>query len=49
MVEGGGVGGGWGSPTFLFFKSLDNNMIYSLGIYILISKRISCRTKFLWV
>ena len=28
------VGGGWG-PTFLFFKSLDNNMVYSLGIYIL--------------
>ena len=24
--------GGWG-PTFGFFKSLDNNMVYSLGIY----------------
>ena len=25
-------GGRW--PTFWFFKSLDNNMVYSLGIYI---------------
>ena len=38
---------GW--RTFFVFKSLNNNMVYSLGIYILISKRISCRTKFLWV
>ena len=29
------VGGGWG-PTFWFFKSLDNNMVYSLGIDIYI-------------
>ena len=29
------VGGGWG-PTFWFFKSLDNNMVYTLGIYVYI-------------
>ena len=26
--------GGGGCPTFWFFKSLDNNMVYTLGIYI---------------
>ena len=29
------VDGGWG-PTFWFFKSLDINMVYSLGIYVCI-------------
>ena len=29
------VGGGW-SATFWFFKSLDNNMVYTLGIYVYI-------------
>ena len=29
------VGGGWG-PTFWFSKSLDNNMVYTLGIYVYI-------------
>ena len=32
---GGDGGGGWG-PTFWFFKSLDNNMVYTLGIYVYI-------------
>ena len=42
------VGGGrW--ATFWFFKSLDNNMIYSSGIYIFVYKRNPCRTKVLWV
>ena len=27
------VGGGW-CPTFCFLKSIENNMVYSLGIYI---------------
>ena len=27
------VGGRW-SSTFWFFKSLDNNMLYTLGIYV---------------
>ena len=27
---------GGGCPTFLFFKSLDNNVVYTLGIYIYI-------------
>ena len=31
MVEE--VDGGW-HQTFWFFKSLDNNMVYTLGIYI---------------
>ena len=26
--------GGWWSATFWFFKSLDNNMVYTLGIYV---------------
>ena len=42
------VNGGWG-PTFWFFKSLDNNMVYSLGIDIYMCKRNPCRTKVLWV
>ena len=29
------VDGGWG-PTFWFFKSLDNNMVNTLGIYVCI-------------
>ena len=35
-MEGGwwGVEGHLGCPTFLFFKSLDNNMVYSLGVYV---------------
>ena len=41
--------GGWWLPTFWFFKSLDNTMVYSLGIYVLVYKRNLCRTKFLWV
>ena len=48
---GGGwwvVDGGW-CPTFWFFKSLDNNMVYSLGIDIYMCKRNLCRTKVLWV
>ena len=28
--------GGWWCPTFWFFKSLDNNMVYTLGIYVYI-------------
>ena len=27
------VGGGW-IPTFWFFKSLDINMVYNLGVYL---------------
>ena len=27
------VGGGWG-PTIWFFKSLDINMVYTLGVYL---------------
>ena len=51
MVDGGGwgVGGGWVLPTFWFFKSLDNTMVNSLGIYIFVHKRNRCRTKVLWV
>ena len=45
---GWAVGGG-GCPTFLFFKSLDNNMVYSLGIYVFVYERNPCRTKVLWV
>ena len=30
------VVGGWWSATFGFFKSLDNNMVYTLGIYVYI-------------
>ena len=48
---GGGrwmVGGGrW--ATFWFFKSLENNMVYSSGIYIFSHKRNRCRRKVLWV
>ena len=29
------VGGGW-MPTFWFFKSLDINMVYTLGVYVYI-------------
>ena len=29
------VGGGWG-PTFWFFKSLNNKMIYTTGLYVYI-------------
>merc|ERR1712035_54759 len=36
-------------PTFLFFKSLDNNMIYSSDIDIYLCKRNLCRTKVLWI
>ena len=43
------VDGGWGLPTFWFFKSLDNTMVNSLGIYIFVHKRNRCRTKVLWV
>ena len=50
MVGGGWwmVDGGW-CPTFWFFKSLENIMVYSLGIYIFLHKRNRCRTKVLWV
>ena len=41
-------GGGWGA-TFWFFKSLENNMVYSLGMSIYIGKRNRCKTKVLWV
>ena len=34
------VGSGW-SPTFWFFESLDNNMVYTLGIYVYIYIYIS--------
>ena len=37
--------GGW--QTFFVFKSLDNNMVCSLGIGIYICKRNKCRTKFM--
>ena len=40
--------GGW-CPTFCVFKSLENNMAYTLGIYIYRGKRNLCRTKVLWV
>ena len=42
------VGGGWGL-TFWFFKSLENNMVYTLGIDVYVYKRNRCRTKVLWV
>ena len=44
-------GGGWGVAVsnFLFFKSLDNNMVYSLGIGIYRCWRKLSRTKILWV
>ena len=41
------VGGGW--RTFFIFKSLDNNMVYSLGIDVFLCNRKLCRTKVLWV
>ena len=41
------IDGGW--RTFLFFKSLDNNMVYSLGIDVYVYKRNRCTTKDLWV
>jgi len=34
---------------FFFFKSFDNNMVYSLDIDIYLCKRYLCRTKVLWV
>ena len=40
--------GGWaagGGRTFLFFKSLDNNMIYSLGIDVYAKKGIFAKQK----
>ena len=43
------VDGGWVLATFWFFKSLDNTMVNSLGIYIFVHKRNRCRTKVLWV
>ena len=36
-------------PTFCFFKSLDNNMVYSLGLDVYVHKRNRCTTKVLWV
>merc|ERR1712243_500595 len=41
--------GGWAVSNFFFFKSLDNNMVYSLGIYVFVYKRNPCRSKVLWV
>ena len=41
------VDGGWW-PTFWFFKSLDNNMVYSYDIDVYVYKRNRCRTKVLW-
>ena len=38
-----------GGLFFFVFKSLENNMVYSLAIGIYICKRNLCRTKFLWV
>ena len=35
--------------TFWFFKSLDINMVYALGVYVYIYKIYLCRTIFLWV
>ena len=40
--------GGWWR-TFLFFKFINNNMVYSLDIYVFLCKRNPCRTKVLWV
>ena len=34
---------------FFVLKSLDNSMIYSVGIDIYVRKRNHCRTKVLWV
>ena len=44
-----GCGCGCGWWTFFVFKSLDNNMVYSLGIDVYVRKRNPCRTKVLWV
>ena len=35
--------------TFLFFKFLNNNMVYSSDICAIVYKRNPCRTKVLWV
>ena len=42
------VGGGWGG-NFWFFKSFDNNMVYTSGIDVYVYKRNRCRTKVLGV
>ena len=39
------VGGGWG-PTFSFFKPLDNNMAYTLGIHEYVYIRDSVQNNF---
>ena len=41
--------GWWRFPTFWFFKYLDNNTVYSLGIGVYLCKRNPCRTKVLCV
>ena len=41
--------GGGRCPTFLFFKSLDNNMNNSQDLDIYLCKRNLCRKKVLWV
>ena len=38
-----------GVQLFLFFKSFDNNMVYTLGTDVYVYKRNRCRTKVLWV
>ena len=40
---------GGGCPTFLFFKSLKKNTVYTLGIDVYALKRNRCTTKVLWV
>ena len=42
-----GCGCGW--RTFFVFKSLDNNMIYSLDIDVYVNKINPCKAKVLWV
>ena len=49
LAGGGWAVGGVGCPTVLFFKSLDNNMVYSLGIPIYIRNRNRYRKKVLQV
>ena len=43
------VGGGWAMPTFWFFKSLNNNKEYNLGVDVYLYKKNRCTTKVLWV